>query len=319
MARPKLLLVGVDQCDWKSWKNADCAAVYDPYGFDTGGVDVDVLGTPDFETGRFDGVVFAIPNYSKAIVPLICDALLAGLPTLVYKLRINAYEDMDAVRALPDGVKSNLWIGEHYQYQPGAIAARQAVAGGKIGAVEYVSLRCTLPMPERSPWMDAYGHLILEDLAYHHMTVLHSICGPLHGTVFAQSWSPSWLGRDKAYSALLLRADAGWRLAYDTRWGAAKAGDNFFGEWVLEGGKGQIFTDGDRAVFTGRNGVTEELASPCSPYVGWTGIVDHFGDVLSGRTQPGQPELLRFSRFDGILRLLYAAVDSAGQGKEITW
>jgi catechol 2,3-dioxygenase-like lactoylglutathione lyase family enzyme len=76
--KTRLLLVGADQCSWQEWKTAECAAVYDPYGFDVSGMGVEVLSEPRFDPNRFDGVVFNIPNYKKAAVPLVCCALEAG-------------------------------------------------------------------------------------------------------------------------------------------------------------------------------------------------------------------------------------------------
>ena len=45
--------------------------------------------------------------------------------------------------------------------------------------------------------------------------------------------------------------------------------------------------------------------------------MDHFGDTLCGRVESKQPELLSFDSFDNILRMLYVAVASAAQGKEL--
>ena len=45
--------------------------------------------------------------------------------------------------------------------------------------------------------------------------------------------------------------------------------------------------------------------------------MDHFGDTLYGCVEPEQPELLPFDSFDNVLRMLYVAVASAAQGKEL--
>jgi hypothetical protein len=173
-------------------------------------------------------------------------------------------------------------------------------------------------MPDRPQWMDAYRHLILEDLAYHHMTVAASICGSVSGQVRARSWSPSWLyERDRGYCSFLLHADAGWTMNYETRWGAAAGGGNFFGELIAEGASGEIWTDGTRAVYTARGGAAEELPQPACPYTGWSGMIDQFSDALRGHIAEDVPELMPFDRFDGILRMLYAAVASEDRRMEI--
>jgi hypothetical protein len=85
----------------------------------------------------------------------------------------------------------------------------------------------------------------------------------------------------------------------------------------VEGAAGAVWTDGVRATFTARDGPAQELHAPECPYAGWTGIIDHFGDVLAGRQNADLPELMRFDPFDSVLRMLYAAVDSAEQRREV--
>ncbi len=318
MARLRVLLVGTfEQSDVEKWTQCDVVGLYDPY-FVTSQEQspVEVLKAPCFDRSFVDAVVFVTPNYEKLAVPLVCSALQSGLPILVQKLRISHFGDMDPIRSLNSTMRKNLYIGEQYRYLSGALALRQGVSEGLIGAVEYASWKCVLDMKARSSWMDRYHHLILEDLAYHHIGSLMAVMGPLRGTVYARSWCPTWLS-DRAYCSLVLNSDR-FSLNYDVRWGAPVQETSFFGELTLEGAKGALWTDGGQARFYGRDGSAMVLKTPASAYSGWAGIVNHFCDHLEGKDEAAAGSLFTFDSFDAVLKILYGGVSSMEGNKLIT-
>lgn len=319
MARLRVLLIGTfEQSDVEKWTQCDVVGLYDPY-FVTSQEQspVKVLKAPCFDLSFIDAVVFVTPNYEKLVVPLVCSALQSGLPVLVQKLRISCFGDMDPIRSLKSNIRENLYIGEQYRYLPGALALRQGVSEGLIGAVEYASWRCVLDMKARSSWMDSYHHLILEDLTYHHMGSLMAVMWqPLRGTVYARSWCPTWMS-DKGYCSLNLNSDL-FSLNYDVRWGAPASETSFFGELILEGAKGALWTDGEQARFNGRDGSTKALTTPTSVYSGWAGIVNHFCDHLEGKDKTAAGSLFTFDSFDTVLKILYGGVSSTEGNKLIT-
>ena len=314
MKKPKFLLIGHDQCDWHSWSTADCTAIYNPNDIEICCCDVNIIKSIPNDLSAFDGIVISTPNYEKTDVRFVCDMLGFGLPVLVCKLRLNSSEDLNPIRKLPADTRKRLRIGEHYQYMPGAVSAYNTIHKKVLGNIEYISLNCILPLNDRPDWMNAYNHLILEDLAYHHLAVVASICGDVSGLIYASSYSPSWLTNpDRTYSAFLLNADAGWHFVYDTRWGAVTMEGNFFGELTIEGTNGQIWTNGQRAILKLRNGGMIEQETLQPRYNGWSGTVDHFGDLNMKNHSVDYPSLKIFDEFDIIIRLLYGAVKSAEQ------
>jgi len=317
MKKPRILLIGtIEQSDVQNWEKANVVAAYDPYSVTRQEESpVEMLSEPCLDPGYIDAVVFVVPNYDKLPVELVCRALEQGFSVLIQKLRINRYDDLDPLRMLPNKMRNRLYIGEQYRYQPGALAIKQAVKEGRIGAVEYVGWKCTLEMNQRASWMDAYQHLVLEDLAYHHMGTLTDILGPIDGIIHARSWCPSWMN-DRGYCSFLLYSD-NLVMNYDVRWGAPVIHNNFFGELVLEGAGGQIWTNGERAVLYKRKGGAEKLACPVPKYTGWAGIVNHFCDFLLGVTNPLTGDLFNFDSFDNVLKLLYAGVMSMETGTAV--
>jgi Predicted dehydrogenases and related proteins len=275
MDKVKLLLVGThEQSDYENWRN---------------GVIVD--------NDDFDAAVVVIPNYKKLEAEPICDILRnTAKPVCVLKMRLNSYDDLEPLRNLTDEQRSRLFIGEQYQYQSGALKLKSLLATNLLGNVESVSWRTVLKY-EHADWMDAYNHMILEDLSYHHFTDLIIWFGEIHGTVYADSFAPKWM-RDKGFASAIIKTDNGIHITYDVRWGAAETDTTFFGDITVQGDKGQLRTNG--------NGETTPL------YQGWAGVIDHFCDVVNGKSAVSSDGvMLTFDQFDNAAKLMYSAVKSA--------
>ena len=240
-----------------------------------------------------------VQNWEKANVVAAYD------PYSVTRQEESPVEMLSAPCLDPGYIDAVVFVVPNYDKLPVEMVCRALEQGWK----------CTLEMNQRASWMDAYQHLVLEDLAYHHMGTLTDILGPIDGIIHARSWCPSWMN-DRGYCSFLLYSD-NLVMNYDVRWGAPVIHNNFFGELVLEGAGGQIWTNGERAVLYKRKGGAEKLACPVPKYTGWAGIVNHFCDFLLGVTNPLTGDLFNFDSFDNVLKLLYAGVMSMETGTAV--
>ena len=295
------------QSDYEKWENAEIISYFNPY---------ENVGEPEF-TAPFDAIVFVVPNYKKIIPKLICDALtLTDKPVCILKVRVSAYEDLEPIRKLPAERRARLYIGEQYRYLPGAMAITECINNNIFGKIESISWRTVLTY-EHADWMDAYDHMIFEDLSYHHFTDLIIWFNELHGSVYADSYSPAWMKKDcKGFAGLIFKTDSGIHMTYDVRWGAAYTDTTFFGDVTIEGDKGLLKTDGNKSVFITRNGEEKQINGKYSRYNDWAGIINHFCDIVNLKIDSiGGERFLLFDEFDNALKLMYAGVCSSENNK----
>ena len=292
----KILLIGTyEQSDYEKWRGGEIVSNFNPYDNKNNekiNLDVD-----------FDLAVAVIPNYKKLAAEPICEVLRnTEKPVCILKMRLNSYSDLEPLRNLTDSERSRLFVGEQYQYHPGALKLKSLLDSNSLGSVESVAWRTVLKY-EHADWMDAYNHMILEDLSYHHFTDLIIWFGEIHGSVYADSFAPEWM-RDKGFASAVIKTDSGIHLTYDVRWGAAETDTTFFGDITVQGSKGQFRTDGN----SGNDGSGEGT----SLYQGWAGIIDHFCDVVKGKPAVSDDGvILTFDQFDHAAKLMYSAVKSA--------
>ncbi len=317
----RFLLVGIEQSAWEGWRMGPPAAAIGDAACQKGTLPFPVLSEPLFDPAQFDGVVFAIPNNEKAHTEMIVDALQADLPTLVLKMRPCADAGMASLSSLPERLLKRLFIGDQYRYQPGALAVRSALQSGRISHPAFTSWRCTLPDPGNASWLDAYAHLTLEDLAYHHLMTLTNAFDTGwsgSGTVYAASFNPGWVSlASKGYGMMLVRMDNGLVMQYETRWGASDGDRNFFGNWLVEGKEGLLRTNGVHATLVLRNGHTEDLNCPVSRYEGWAGIADHFHEMLLGVEHAHASPLASYGQYEKVYNLIHAGVRSMEENRAV--
>lgn len=283
MYKLKILLIGTyEQSDYEKWKHADIAGHFNPYE-DNHKLNLDI---------EFDAAVVVIPNYKKLIAEPICEVLrTTDKPVCVLKMRLNSYDDLEPLRKLTDEQRNRLYIGEQYQYICGKLE--------NVGKIESIAWRAVLEY-RHADWMDAYNHMIFEDLSYHHFTDLIIWLGELHGSIYADSFAPSWMS-DKGFASAIIKTDTGIHITYDVRWGAAKSETDFFGDLTIQGDKDCIRINGNH--------------NKTQQYQGWAGVIDHFCDIVKCEQTDGI--MLTFDRFDNAAKLMYSAVESAEKNQVI--
>jgi predicted dehydrogenase len=264
----------------------------------------------DLNEKNIDGIVYTIPNYQMADAPLLSSLLEKQVPVFILKMRVENINDVENIAALKH---SNLYIGDQYRLQTGARAVSEALKKEMCGRIEYISWRTVLTLNERALWMDNYEHLSLMDLCYHYFMTLYGYIGSFSGNVYAHSYAPSWLS-DEGYFNMLLRTTSNIIIDMSVNWGAAEyKTTSYFGDCIIEGKNGRLWTDGERAEFTGRSSATQTLSID-KKRSGWAGCVDDFCENLCGGTLN---KLISFEQYRDIFNLQYAALLSSKQNKSI--
>ena len=273
----------------------------------------------DLNEKGLDGIVYTIPNYQQVDVALVRSFLEKDVPVFILKMRVEDPHDVNSISeslALKPG--SKLYVGDQYQLQPGALAVSEALKREMCGKIEYISWHTVLTLNERALWMDNYRDLSLMDLCYHYFMTLYGYIGSFSGNVYAHSYAPSWLS-DKGYFNMLLRTNTGITVDMAVNWGATNyKTTSYFGDCVIEGKNGRLWTDGDHAEFTGRS--SRSIDTQILPVIsnkaksGWAVCVDNFCEHLCNGTLN---KLISFEQYCDVFALQYAALSSSQQNKSV--
>ncbi|QHT62332.1 Gfo/Idh/MocA family oxidoreductase [Paenibacillus lycopersici] len=335
---PRLLLIGTEGLEhWRERPGFDVVGIVDSYGeWPEGkpdGLSPQLLACPLFVSVAEalasvapDIACMSVPSAEKTDHEATELLLRAGIDVMAKKLRLNAMSDVNRLRAAADAGPGRLYVGEFYRYMPSVRALKRLLDQGKLGAIEQITWRCLLPI-ERYDWMSHYRHLSLEDLSYHHFSVLHDLFGFDPVRVYAHSYAPSFSQAGTRTVASMLAETANYRLNYETVWCSKRKPFSYLGEVTFEGSHGSaVLTDDGLRIYSP---LGRRRSVPCPPaeYDGPWGPLDHWLEARPDMRPAAQATVrpdaaveaagkgswlpYTFERFEPVLRTIYRAVESA--------
>ncbi|MCL2708355.1 MAG: hypothetical protein FWF03_04470 [Defluviitaleaceae bacterium] len=194
-----------------------------------------------FDRFKPDFAAVNVPNFAKNDTALEIAIIERGIPLLISKLRLRAKSDFFETLGASKKRGASVYIGEFYRYDPRAATAKRVIDDGLIGTPEQVRYECGLPYGEVSPWELSYERLALEDLAFHHLSVLHYLIDITPKNAFAVSASPIKGGASRgSASSLVLATEGGCNVSHAIDWHNTMRETDFFGNITIDGSKGGI-------------------------------------------------------------------------------
>ncbi|QHW33368.1 Gfo/Idh/MocA family oxidoreductase [Paenibacillus rhizovicinus] len=352
--KPRLLFVGIEGlAEWPGLPGIVVAGIVDVYG-EWGSSSVKPQGLPAqlqhcrlfasleeaLELSAPDTAFVCVSNDRKTSFPVMERLLRENIDVLVKKLRLHAMSDVERLSELSKRGPGRLFVGEHYRYMPSVRALKRLVDEDELGAVEQITWRCRLPY-EIHDWMKSYRHLVLEDLSYHHFSVLHDLFGFEPLRLYAHSFEPAFSRAGTRTVASVLAETADYRLNYETVWCSKREPYSYLGEVTVEGSKASaVLTDTSLHQYSplGRN---REVVCPAPRYDGPWGLLEHWLDTYGSGQRTAAVESEKqfslgaeakakteaeaeaeakdtarwlpytFERFEPVLLAIYRAVESA--------
>jgi len=194
------------------------------------------------ENSNADLVVVDVPNTAKNPVPVLEAVLRAGVPLAIRKLRCADWGEAAALAQIAEETGTPCFVQDQYHMGPAWQTARARLP--EIGSIQTVSYRAAILAREEgfAPWVASYRHLMLEDLAYHHFSILHFLFG-LDAAASFRSASRS-LSADSAvrnaFDCLGPLANGG-LLHYSACWQTSAPHTGWPGEMLVRGSRGSLF------------------------------------------------------------------------------
>ncbi|WNR42694.1 Gfo/Idh/MocA family protein [Paenibacillus roseipurpureus] len=262
-----------------------------------------------------DLVTLVTPPYAKTCMETIRTVVGSGFDIYLQKFRPQSWEDGATMVSLSRTSGRQIVIGEAYRFDKFVERAKQVILSGKLGKLEQIVWRCQRPNI-RAAWMNDYEHVMLEDLTYHHLGVIHYLIGvESFKQVYATSVLPSWsIEHSPSIVSLLAESDEGLNLNYYASWVAHGAATSWLGEFQFDGSEGSLQLRGDRLVFIHRDG-TEETIEP-DESLGFELSEGIINEYIAACTQ-GRESALDISKFQPVIRMIQASLESVRKGNKV--
>jgi predicted dehydrogenase len=242
-------------------------------------------------------------------------ALQRGLAVFSEKPLAHSLIDGVAVLQAARHHRALLMVGQGRRWLPHIVAMRDAVQGGLIGELGYIT--CQFRIPFRfGGWREAMPEVLIEDLAIHHLDTIRFIAGRDGERIFAQSFRPSWSWyAGNACATVTLRLKGGVAVSYTGSWVARGPRSSWDGELILVGSEGALLLREDETVwhYAGESETPTPLPLPTIHPGGLARGLEIFTHALRGEAPP-EPD-----GEDNIhsLALTSAAVASARSGMPV--
>ncbi len=211
-------------------------------------------------------------------------ALARGLPVLCEKPLGASLRDGVAVLNAARRSGAPLMVGQGRRWLPHIVALRDAVAGGLIGELGY--LTCQFRIPVRiGGWREAMPEVLIDDQAIHHFDTIRFITGRNGERVFAHSFRPAWSWvRGNACASVDLRLTGGVPAQYFGSWVARGPRSSWDGELIIVGSEGALLLREDETIwhYSGEDETPRPLTPPALAPAGLARGLDLFTRALAG-------------------------------------
>jgi|GEM_PF-2080339 len=259
-----------------------------------------------------DVVYMTIPPWCKADMATIRTVVEAGYDLYLDKFRPADWQDADTLLQWAQATGRQIGIGDAYQFGDKVERVKQVVACGQLGKIGNVVWQCYRPA-DHAFWMEAYRHVMLEDLSYHHFGVMHTLLGiDKFQRVYAESVRSPW-APDQPPCVVSLQAsgEEELRLHYYATWAAIGKSGSHLGQFRIEGSDGMIEVTDDRIVYVNRQGEVRQL-EPVTPfpYAGRQGIIH---ECVQACTE-ARASVMDIRKMYPFLRFIRTALNSVEQG-----
>lgn len=261
----KVLCVGMDN-DWiQAWGKhpaSTVAGIVDLYREGKQGGEIPVYSHMEeaMDAVKPDLVTMVVPPSKKTELQTVKTILGHGYDVYMQKLRPAGRDDGDMLLAMAEASGKEIAIGETYRYDPVIQTARAMIERGELGVVEEVYWECRRHNID-SDWTQAYRHLMIEDLSYHHLGAIAAMCGQRFEQVYAWSAEPSWSHRAHSVASMMLKGAEGLRVSYTASWAASGDVTPWLGDFRVEGSRGSLVYEKDQMMFWPRDGAAPREVS----------------------------------------------------------
>ncbi|MEM6560450.1 MAG: Gfo/Idh/MocA family oxidoreductase [Planctomycetota bacterium] len=218
----------------------------------------------------------------------------AGRHLLVEKPIAESIEDARAMVDAADAAGKTLMVAQNYRWKPPVRTLKRVFADAPLGTFGHGHLDFFIPGDFTGTFRETMPHVLLVDMAVHHLDLIRHVTGRNITRVYAESFNPSWSWyQGEAALVMLLHLDDGTRFTYHGDWAAKGYVSSWDGEWRLQCADGclRFGRKTDEHVLLERSelwqaGETTESIAPADAPNAQMATLDHFVESIRNNTEP---------------------------------
>ncbi len=264
-----------------------------------------------------DLVTLTAPPDGKTAPADVESILRSGYDVYIEKLRPSSLEDGAALLRLAEQYDRGIAVGESYRYEAVIQTVKRLMDGGKLGRIEQIVWNCHRVNIEDA-WTDAYPHVMLEDLSYHHLGAIQYLAGTPLTEVYASTRAPSWSHKPHTEVSLMMRGGDHLRVSYFASWAASGELTPWLGDFRLEGTQGTVIAQNGDIRYRARSESEDEPSARIEigphEHVLMGGIIDEY--IRSFRSGHRSDQDIR--QTVGVIELMRGALQSSIENRVVT-
>jgi len=270
---------------------------------------------------EFDAAVVVTPPPTHR--PIAEQLLRAGRHVLLEKPLATTIEDARALVELAAETGKTLMVAQNYRHFAAYRTVQSLVQSGRIGALQAVNIafhRDARTMFGEGDFRYSMPHVLLVDMAIHHVDMLRGITGANARRVYAQSWHvPEGNFQHHAAASVLITMESGVAVSYTGNWATFQPETSWNGEWEIVGETGRItWAGGDwdesRVSIQAFGAAPEAVDLVALPKSGQASLVAAFAAAVAAGEVPESAAADNINS----LAIVFAAVESAETGQAVT-
>jgi len=143
--------------------------------------------------------------------------------------------------------RRQLVVSQNYRFRPPMQKLKGLLASGTVGEFGHGHLDFYIPADFTGTFRQSMRHVLLVDMAIHHLDLIRCITGRNIVKVFARTFRPAWSWYEHNPGLkMILELEGGLPFSYSGDWSARGRNTNWNGNWRLQCAQGSIHYDVDR-------------------------------------------------------------------------
>lgn len=168
-------------------------------------------------------------------------AFARGLHLMTEKPIADSVAAAKEMIALADAAGRQLVVSQNYRYRPAPTKLRQMIADRALGEFGHGHVDFYIPADFTGTFRERIPHVLLVDMAIHHVDLLRHVTGRDVTEVFAMTFRPSWSWyAHNPGLKMMLRLEGDAPVTYSGDWSARGRNTGWSGDWRLQCAEGSL-------------------------------------------------------------------------------
>jgi predicted dehydrogenase len=168
-------------------------------------------------------------------------AFARGLHVMSEKPIADTMEHAIEMVQLARQANRQLLISQNFRFSAAAVTLRRLIAEQVAGAFGHGHIDFYLPADFGNSFRATMPHVLLMDMAIHHLDMIRAITGRNIARVFAQTFRPSWSWYEtRPGLKMIMELEGGMPFSYSGDWSARGRNTGWNGNWRLQCADGSL-------------------------------------------------------------------------------